>query len=110
MISELPELKIEKSEIDFLIESFLTEYKLTKVPIEVSFRALIPQLKRTDRLTHLIHTYPAKLLMHIPYFFLNNNVFSKRGDTILDPFCGTGTVLLEAILAVDTLLVQIQTR
>lgn len=99
MISEVPEAKLEKSEIDLAIENFLNEYKLTQTPIEVSFRALIPKLKKTDRYTHLIHTYPAKLLMHIPYFFLNNHVFSKPGDLVLDPFCGTGTVLLEAVLA-----------
>lgn len=99
MISEVTDTKIEKSEIDLVIESFLNEYELTQTPIEVSFRALIPKLRKTDRFTHLIHTYPAKLLMHIPYFFLNNTIFSKPGDTVLDPFCGTGTVLLEAALA-----------
>ncbi len=30
---------------------------------------------------------------------MNNTYFSKEGDTVLDPFCGTGTVLLEANLA-----------
>ena len=37
--------------------------------------------------------------MNIPHFFLNNTVLSKEGDNVLDPFCGTGTVLLEAVLA-----------
>lgn len=36
--------------------------------------------------------------MHIPYFFLNNNIISKPGEIGLDPFCGSGTVLLESIL------------
>ncbi|MCI0715812.1 MAG: site-specific DNA-methyltransferase [Chlorobi bacterium] len=39
------------------------------------------------------------MLTLIPYFFLNNNIFSKKGDKILDPFCGSGTVLLEAQIA-----------
>jgi len=99
MTSEVLEIDCIDSEIDLVIKTFLNEYELTGVPIEVSFRVLIPQLKKTDRYTHLIHTYPAKLLMHIPFFFLNNNIFSKPGDTVLDPFCGTGTVLLEALLA-----------
>jgi DNA modification methylase len=30
---------------------------------------------------------------------LNNKIFSKEGDLILDPFCGSGTVLLEALLS-----------
>jgi DNA modification methylase len=37
--------------------------------------------------------------MHIPYFFLTNDQLSQPGDLVLDPFCGSGTVLLEAQLA-----------
>lgn len=82
-----------------LSEYFIQKYSETKTPIPISFRDLFSKMNRSDRHTHLIHTYPAKLLAHIPYFFLNNTYFSKEGDTILDPFCGTGTVLLEANLA-----------
>ncbi|KQM79195.1 hypothetical protein ASE74_01095 [Pedobacter sp. Leaf216] len=78
---------------------FLKKYKEKAEPIEVSFRKLVPELYKTDRATHLIHTYPAKLLMHIPHFFLNNNIFSREGDLILDPFSGSGTVMLESVLA-----------
>jgi len=52
------------------INDFLKEYAEYKKPIEVSFRKLIPEIKNIDRYTHLIHSYPAKLLVHIPYFFL----------------------------------------
>lgn len=84
---------------DKLINNYISRYSRNKKPIEVSFKSKLKHLSSTDRYTHLIHTYPAKLLMHIPYFFLNNSFFSKRGDYVLDPFCGTGTVLLESILA-----------
>lgn len=82
-----------------LAKSFAKEFAQTNEPISISFRSLFSDLNRIDRYSHLIHTYPAKLLVHIPYFFLNNEFFSKKGDTILDPFCGTGTVLLEANIA-----------
>ncbi|WP_321515410.1 DNA methyltransferase [Marinifilum fragile] len=82
-----------------LIEYFIKEYSLNEQPITVSFRELFPELNRIDRYSHLIHTYPAKLLVHIPYFFLNNSFFTRAGDNVLDPFCGTGTVLLESMLA-----------
>jgi len=82
-----------------IADYFCINYSANDEPISVSFRALFPNFKKTDRYTHLIHTYPAKLLFHIPYFFLNNVYFSHEGDTILDPFCGTGTVLLEANLS-----------
>lgn len=84
---------------DAIIKKFIDEFSIDKKPIEVSFRKLLPEIKNIDRFTHLIHTYPAKLLVHIPYFFLNNSVFSKKNDNVLDPFNGSGTVLLESILS-----------
>lgn len=86
-------------EIDFILERFLVKYEKTRRPISVSFRNLINTFSNPNRATHLIHPYPAKLLMHIPYFFLSNTILSKPGDIVLDPFCGSGTVLLESILA-----------
>ena len=90
-------LKYESNEN--LVEFFVEEYSKNKLPIPISFRDIFPNMNKLERYTHLIHAYPAKLLFHIPYFFLNNTYFSKEGDVILDPFCGTGTVLLEANLA-----------
>lgn len=81
------------------LSSFFENYKKTKQPIETNFRELVNEISTLDRMTHFIHPYPAKLLQHIPYFFLNNNILSEKHDTVLDPFCGTGTVLLEATLA-----------
>ena len=74
-------------------------YQDRRRPISVNFRRILPALNSPDRLTHLIHPYPAKLLVHIPVFFLANDLLSKRGDLVLDPFCGSGTVLLEAQMA-----------
>lgn len=65
----------------------------------MDFRELLPTFRSPDRATHLLHPYPAKLLCHIPCFFLGNDLFSRRGDTVLDPFVGSGTVALEAIMA-----------
>ena len=82
----------------FLLELMLN-YKKNKEPQIVNVRQLVHQITNMDRYSHFIHAYPAKLLQQIPYLFLNNSIFSKEGDTILDPFCGTGTVLLEASIA-----------
>jgi tRNA G10 N-methylase Trm11 len=82
-----------------LIEGYRIAFNENNSPIEVKFRDLIPELKSIDRYTHLIHSYPAKLLVHIPYFFLNNTVLSCIGDNVLDPFNGTGTVYLETLLS-----------
>ncbi len=82
-----------------LIEKYIKDYSEKGAPIGVNFRELIPSINKAERYTHLIHKYPAKLLCHIPYFFLNSEVFCPDGGVVVDPFCGTGTVLLEAVLA-----------
>lgn len=85
-------------ENNLILQHFLLKYEKTRRPISVSFRNLIDTLANPNRASHLIHPYPAKLLMHIPYFFLSNTILSKPGDIVLDPFCGSGTVLLESML------------
>lgn len=82
-----------------ILSDLLRDYRNTREPISVNFRKLVPNLTHADRATHLLHHYPAKLLMHIPYLFLSEQHFSELGDTVLDPFSGSGTVLLEAMLA-----------
>lgn len=84
---------------DRTLLTLFERYARSSQPIETNFRQLVHWIGPTDRATHLLHPYPAKLLAHIPHFFLANRVLSKPGDTVLDPFCGSGTVLLEAILA-----------
>lgn len=84
---------------DAALHEMISRYASTRRPIRVDFRRLVPCLPSPDRATHLLHPYPAKLLVHIPFFFLANEMLSRRGDTVLDPFCGSGTVPLEAGLA-----------
>jgi len=67
-----------------------------KQAIPINFKELLPDHSRRNRATHHIHKYPAKLIPHIPFYFINK--FSNENDTILDPFCGSGTTLLESIL------------
>ena len=81
------------------LRTLVLRYQSRQKPVSVNFRRLLPALNSSDRLTHLIHPYPAKLLVHIPFFFLANDLLSKSGDLVLDPFCGSGTVLLEAQMA-----------
>ena len=84
---------------DAALERLLQRYERTGRAVPVDFRKLVSYLSTPDRATHLLHPYPAKLLTHIPYFFLANSRFSREGDVVADPFCGSGTVLLEAQLA-----------
>lgn len=50
----------------------------------------------TTYLTHNFHTYPAKFIPQIPKSTIKS--LTREGDTVLDPFCGCGTTLVEAKL------------
>ena len=63
----------------------------------VSFREQNGAIGRRDFATHWIHWYPAKMFHRIPAAFLDTVELPSQAN-ILDPFCGSGTVLLEANL------------
>lgn len=50
----------------------------------------------TTPLTHGIHRFPAKFIPQIPAWALDN--FGSRESVTLDPFCGSGTTLVEGLL------------
>jgi DNA modification methylase len=64
--------------------------------LKLPFRLLQPEIPSTTYLTHGIHSHPAKFIPQIPRYFISK--YSKRGETVLDPFCGSGTTLLEAMI------------
>src|SRR6266545_3350584 len=80
------------------LHRLLERYDKSRKAVTVNFRRLVDWIPIGERATHYLHPYPAKLLPQIPAFFLANSFLSKPGDTVLDPFCGSGTVLLESIL------------
>lgn len=49
-----------------------------------------------DYHSHCIHPYTAKLIPHIPHHFIKK--YTRKHELIFDPFCGSGTTLLEAKL------------
>ncbi|HKP59947.1 MAG TPA: DNA methyltransferase [Polyangiales bacterium] len=51
----------------------------------------------TDDLTHGFHVYPAR--MHPVLARELIEAFTEAGQLVLDPFCGSGTVLVEALAA-----------
>jgi site-specific DNA-methyltransferase (cytosine-N4-specific) len=60
----------------------------------------------TSYLTHSLHPYPAKFPPQLPKRILAE--FADRGGRILDPFCGSGTTLVEARLqGIDSVGVDI---
>jgi DNA modification methylase len=53
--------------------------------------------ENTQYLLHNLHSYPARFIPQIPKRAIER--WSSPGEIVLDPFCGCGTALLEALLA-----------
>lgn len=103
LLTNAPPNFLSVNKYDDVIRNLMGRFKRTSLPsacncIQINFRDVCSAIRERDNYTHPIHTYPAKLIRHIPYFFISNAIYSKKGDTILDPFCGSGTVLVEAKL------------
>lgn len=82
-----------------LYEEFRRQFQTSQMAVSTDFRALVSWIKVGDQKTHLIHSYPAKLLSHIAHFFVHASALSGVGARVLDPFCGSGTVALEASMS-----------
>ena len=64
----------------------------------VSFRKLCKDITHPNYYTNDIHRYPGRIIPHIPHYVLAKRRLCPKNGTVLDPFCGSGTVLLEAKL------------
>ena len=60
----------------------------------INFKSLYEEYE--NHVAHRIHTYAARLIPQIPRFIISK--YTKKNDVVLDPFCGSGTVLLESRL------------
>ena len=65
------------------------------LPIENEQRFLFISYDQTT-LTHGLHKYPAKFFPELPRWLIKR--YSNEGDIVLDPFSGSGTTNLEALL------------
>jgi DNA modification methylase len=58
---------------------------------------LVLDADKTTYLTHNFHPFPCKFIPQLPRYLIER--FSKHGEVVLDPFCGSGTTLVEAKLS-----------
>ena len=67
--------------------------------VPVSHDWAFSQAKRSDTtyITHGYHRYPAKFIPQLARRLIED--YSEAGDTVLDPFCGCGTTLVESIVS-----------
>ena len=66
------------------------------LPIDGGGRRFLFISRDQRRYTHALHKYPAKFFPELPRFIIQR--YSRPGDLILDPFMGSGTTNLEALL------------
>ena len=75
-------------------------------PVHKPFAAVAPDLswsfaelsaQQTGYITHGYHRYPAKFIPQVAARLIAEH--SQPGDTVLDPFMGSGTTLVEAMVA-----------
>jgi tRNA G10 N-methylase Trm11 len=63
-------------------------------PLKEAVQFSFDNAGRARGLTHGLFRFPAK--MHAPLIRALVNTYTRRGDSILDPFAGSGTLLVEA--------------
>lgn len=78
------------------------EYQFVKeiIPIDIEQNSILNIVTRdVNTHTHGFHKYPAKFIPHIPKWAITKYLNGNKDKYILDPFCGSGTTLVEGVLA-----------
>jgi DNA modification methylase len=78
------------------------EYQFVKeiIPTEIEENSILNIVSRdVNKHTHGFHKYPAKFIPHIPKWAIGKYLNGNKDKNILDPFCGSGTTLVEGVLA-----------
>lgn len=69
------------------------DFPQEKIPYNSIFNIIS---KNVADYTHCIHKFPSKFIPQVPRWAILK--YTKPGENILDPFCGSGTTLVEARL------------
>jgi len=78
------------------------EYQFVKeiIPTDIEQNSILNIVTRdVNTHTHGFHKYPAKFIPHIPKWAITKYLNGNKDKNILDPFCGSGTTLVEGVLA-----------
>jgi DNA modification methylase len=89
---------ISSSSMEESTERFSHEFEGDIPPdIDIPHRSHILIISRDQSyLTHGLHKFPAKFFPELPRFLIRK--YTRVNDVVLDPMCGSGTAVLEAVL------------
>ena len=97
---------INKEELKNYYDSFDKEKKWKKTLGEdLNWRLSFVEYKESERTKHVhrLHPYKGKFIPQLVEYFLDSHTdnfkkeaYFQKGDIILDPFCGSGTTLVQA--------------
>ncbi|MGD0081363.1 MAG: DNA methyltransferase [Methanoregula sp.] len=62
----------------------------------IDLKNAFPEIPKKNYLTHGFDKYPAKMIPHMAKFLIKKT--SKPKQTILDPFCGSGSVVIQSVI------------
>jgi len=69
------------------------------IPLDINKNTLFNiNTKNVNQLTHGFHKYPGKFIPQIPAWAIDKYLGNVDNATILDPFCGSGTTLVEGFI------------
>ncbi len=76
-----------------------------KLGMDLNWRLSFEEYKKLERTKHVhrLHPYKGKFIPQLVEYFLDTHIddhkkkiFFNKGDIVLDPFCGSGTTLVQA--------------
>lgn len=77
-------------------QDYLVGNRLSTIPIDRSWSFSEKTIKDTSYITHGYYTYPAKFIPQLASRLIKE--YSQEDDVIIDPFMGSGTTIVEAIV------------
>lgn len=86
-----------------ILDNLIRKYAQNgKKPIPFDFKAssntLLGNGTKSIKDIHYFHYYPGRIFPYIPYYLLSVIGVKDSNECLLDPFAGSGTILLESIL------------
>lgn len=99
---------VDKKDLVKYYDSYLGKREIRwkdKLGEDLNWALSFDNLKEADTTKHVhrLHPYKGKFIPQLVEYFLDNHtdafkkqVYFKKGDIVLDPFCGSGTTLVQA--------------